>query len=147
MKFDVDFKSGLIRIGGIVALTNLFTFTQKLLGEHEPATRIVDISHELTASWNHYVMTHKEFADNIMIFSSLLVDLSVVYLMLVALFSRGWRTSVAAATVILLRQLCQFTIEFPIPEGLYFQDPYVLFVSCIVHVLWLSCVGCCSMES
>lgn len=23
-----------------------------------------------------------------------------------------------------MRQICQFTVEFPIPEGLYFKDPY-----------------------
>lgn len=121
--FDLDFKTASIRIVGIFVLMKLFATTQQILGEHEPVSRIVDISHEYSAAWNEYILTHPELSDKIMIFSSLLVDLSVAYLGVVSLFSKGWRTGVAASIVILLRQICQFTIEFPIPDGIYFKDP------------------------
>jgi len=120
---DIDYKVASIRMVGIFALMKLFSTTQQILGEHDPVTQIVDISHVYTASWNAYILEHTELATAIMIVSSLLVDLSVAYLGVVSFFSKGWRTGVAAAIVILLRQICQFTIEFPIPEGIYFQDP------------------------
>jgi len=113
----------LVRVAGIAALTYMFIATQHILGAHKPVQRIVDFSHELTESWNLYVRANPIFADQVMIISSLLVDLSVLYLTLASFFAKSWRTAVATATVIIFRQICQFTIEFPIPEGLYFKHP------------------------
>lgn len=86
--FDIDYKVASIRIAGIYALMKLFSTTQQILGTHDPVTQIVDLSHVYTASWNAYILEHKELADGIMILSSLLVDLSVVYLGIVSFFSK-----------------------------------------------------------
>jgi len=103
-------------------LMQFWNITQQLIKQHE-VTQIVDASHVFTEQLNSYIRANPNFADWMLIFSSLLLDISVAYLGIASLLSKGWRTPVATAVVIVLRQICQFTISFPLPEGLYFDNP------------------------
>jgi hypothetical protein len=120
-----------LRILWVVFCLVLWHFTQKLLsrrnvsaGAAMPAA-IADGIHQLTARHHRYLLDHPGVARQLLIFSSLMIDLLGMYLILSAVFGKTFEPFLGLMMVFALRQICQSFCPLPPPEGMIWRDPGV----------------------
>jgi len=106
-----------------VALAIWF-YTQHLLGARPIlAQGIGDGLHQLTSKWNLYFLTHAAAANTLLIFSSALIDLLAVFLLLRWVFGSSVRPFLGLFLLMLLRQVVQAFCALPPPPNMIWHYP------------------------
>ena len=102
----------------------IWFYTQRLLGARPlPAQGIGDGLHQLTAKWNSYLLTHDTAANALLIFSSAMIDLLAVILLLRWLFGTSVRPFLGLFLLMLLRQIVQAFCALPPPPNMIWHYP------------------------
>jgi hypothetical protein len=125
----------LSRIVIAAVLSQIVFYTQTLKGIFQvPVSNIlkgaivvetmVDVTHVYLEPVTIWVSQNEFVANFCTAFTTLLVDYSICYLLVVGIFlSKSWRTLATLFGVLLFRQFCQFLVYFPIPIGIIWKDP------------------------
>ena len=106
-----------------LALAGWF-WSQSLIGARQlPASGIGDWTHVITASANHYLLTHTTAANALLIVSSGVIDLMAVFLLGRWLFQAETRPFLGLVMVLGLRQLMQACVSLPAPPSEIWHNP------------------------
>jgi hypothetical protein len=110
---------------GLVAITlGLWFWSQALIGRRAfPDGRIGDRLLDLTAPAHRFLLENKHWADRLLIFSSLLIDLLGLFIIGLSLFGASVRPFLGMLIVFVLRQICQGLCALPSPENMIWRDP------------------------
>ena len=99
-------------------------YTQAMIAQRPfPQDGLGDRIHELTASWNRYLLAHPRAANSLLIFTSALIDLLGVFLLASAVFGPSLRPFLGLLVLFALRQLCQSLCALPPPKGMIWRAP------------------------
>jgi hypothetical protein len=102
----------------------IWFYTQSLIGARPaPAQGIGDGLHQLTANWNAYLLVHATAANALLIFSSALIDLLALFLMLRWLFGSSVRPFLGLFLLMLMRQIVQAFCALPSPPNMIWHYP------------------------
>jgi len=102
----------------------IWFYTQSLIGARPaPAQGIGDGLHHLTADWNAYLLVHATAANALLIFSSALIDLLALFLMLRWLFGSSVRPFLGLFLLMLMRQIVQAFCALPSPPNMIWHYP------------------------
>ena len=96
------------------ALIGRRAFTQGVIGD-----RLLDA----TAGLNEHLWMHPRRANALLIFTSLVIDLLGVFLVVMAVFGPTVRPFVGLLLLFALRQICQGLCALPAPERMIWRDP------------------------
>lgn len=114
----------LIRIVVIAVALVMWFWTQNLIArKSNDAPGIGDWVHRLTARWNRYFLVHGRKADQMLIVSSLFIDLIGFGLIAGAVFGPSFAPFVAIIIVFTLRQISQACCTLPPPDGMIWRNP------------------------
>jgi len=109
-------------------------FSQKFKGRQTDVPDIEDVFHTFSGDLNQllhdinpkdtsFFATHNSRV-LITAIAQLIVDFSVIYLAITGIvFEEGYQTMASVIVLVLLRQLCQFSVNLPIPHGIFWSDP------------------------
>jgi hypothetical protein len=112
-------RAGLVA-GGLVA----WFWTQALIGKRAfPEGRIGDAILDLTEPLNRRLREQPRLANGLLIFTSALIDLLGIFLVVQAIFGPSARPFIGLLILFGLRQLCQGLCALPCPEGMIWRDP------------------------
>ena len=102
----------------------IWFYTQRLIGARPvPAQGVGDALHQLTASWNVYFLAHAAAANALLIFSSALIDLLALFLLLRWLFGPSVRPFLGLFLLMVMRQIVQAFCALPPPPNLIWHYP------------------------
>jgi hypothetical protein len=102
----------------------IWFYTQGLIGARPaPAQGIGDGLHQLTANWNAYLLVHATAANALLIFSSALIDLLALFLLLRWLFGLSVRPFLGLFLLMLMRQIVQAFCALPPPPNMIWHYP------------------------
>jgi hypothetical protein len=108
-----------------VALSLIAWFwSQRLIGQRRPPEGgIGDAVHDLTRELHARLLAQPKTANAILIGSSLLIDLSGLFVLLLALLGPSLRPFVGLLILFGLRQACQALCSLPAPPGMIWRKP------------------------
>lgn len=113
-----------LRAGLVAASLGAWFWTQSALGKRAaPEGRIGDTLLDLTAPLNRALHERPRLAGGLLIFTSVLIDLLGLFLVLQAIFGPSVRPFVGLLILFGLRQLCQGLCSLPPPEGMIWRHP------------------------
>ncbi len=109
----------------LVAITlGLWFWSQALIGRRAfPDGRIGDRLLDVTAPIHRFLLENKRWADRLLIFSSLLIDMLGLFIIGLSLFGSSVRPFLGMLIVFVLRQVCQGLCALPSPENMIWRDP------------------------
>ncbi len=91
--------------------------------------QIGDLLHDLTASWNTWLNTHRRAASGLLVASSAGIDLFGLFLIGAGIFGPTLRPFLALLLLFAFRQLCQVICALPAPPRMIWFRPLVPFPS------------------
>lgn len=98
--------------------------TQDLIGSRQfPDNQIGDGLLEWTAPINTFLHTNPEWANGLLIASSLVIDCLGVFLLVRSIFGPTLRPFLGLLFLLGLRQICQGLCALPAPAGMIWRDP------------------------
>lgn len=113
----------------LIALMLFFVWhlTQQLISSQKAeisfgSNAILDQSFEFSASINHFLNENKEVSRILLIFMSIEIDLITVLIFVKGIFGRSFKPIIGLVLVMMLRQMSQFFVSFPIPDGMIWFD-------------------------
>src|SRR5262245_61151047 len=127
--------SRLVRLVAVIAGIIARHASQALIG---PARKLVfgtterqpigtggigDGLHQLTASWNGYLVAEQSWADMLLLASSGVIDLLGLFLLGVSILGPSIRPFLGLLILFGLRQVCQVLCTLPPPEGMIWRNP------------------------
>ena len=113
-----------LRAGLVVITLGFWFWSQALIGRRAfPDGRIGDRLLDLTAPIHRFLLANKPWADRLLIFSSLLIDLLGLFIIGLSLFGASVRPFLGMLIVFVLRQVCQGLCALPSPENMIWRDP------------------------
>jgi hypothetical protein len=102
----------------------LWFWTQALIGSRAfPGNSIGDGLHVLTEPAHHYLFTHPDAANALLVASSACIDLLGIFLLGRSIFGPTIRPFLALMMVFALRQACQLVCTLPPPDGMIWRYP------------------------
>lgn len=109
----------------LVAITlGLWFWSQALIGRRAfPDGRIGDRLLDVSAPIHRFLLENKRWADRLLIFSSLLIDMLGLFIIGLSLFGSSVRPFLGMLIVFVLRQVCQGLCALPSPENMIWRDP------------------------
>jgi hypothetical protein len=113
-----------LRVAIVLVGLRLWFGTQSLIGSREfQAEGLVDMLLIWTAPANHFLHTHPVLASQLLIVSSLIIDILGVYLLAASVFGRTIRPFLGLLILFSLRQLCQVLCALPPPPDMIWYQP------------------------
>lgn len=118
----------------VAAGLGLWFFTQSLIGSRalSPGDNVggamlsrTDGLFRLTEPINEYLHAHPEWADRLLIFSSAVIDVLGIGMIVFSIFGRTMRPFIGLLILFALRQLMQVICVLPTPEGMIWRYPGV----------------------
>jgi PAP2 superfamily C-terminal len=102
----------------------IWFYTQRLIGARPvPAQGIGDGLHQLTASWNAYLLAHAAAANGLLIVGSAVIDLLAVFLLMRWLLGPSVRPFLGLFLLMVMRQIVQAFCALPPPPNLIWHYP------------------------
>lgn len=116
---------GFLARGLVVACAlGLWFWTQSLIGARgSTASTLTDSIHLWTQTWNAALWNRPGLADAVLMGSSLYIDAVGLFLLLGGLFGASFRPVLGLVALFFLRQMCQFVVALPAPEGMLWRNP------------------------
>ena len=113
-----------IRIAVVAASLGLWFWTQSLIGARGfPEGGLGDGLHQLTAGVNRWLTEVPARADGLLIMSSLVIDLTGIFLLASSLFGPTIRPFLGLLIIFALRQAMQGLTALPPPVGMIWRHP------------------------
>jgi hypothetical protein len=113
-----------IRGLAIVGALGLWFWTQSLIGARGlPETCVGDGLHQLTSGINQRLADDRRLADGLLILSSLVIDLTGIFLLASSLFGSTLRPFLGLLVIFALRQTMQALTALPPPDGMIWRNP------------------------
>jgi hypothetical protein len=120
----MDLPLWVVRAGLVAITLGLWFWSQALIGRRAfPEGRIGDGLLDLTAPIHRFLLDNPKWADRLLIFSSLLIDLLGLLIIGLALFGSSIRPFLGMLIVFVLRQICQGLCALPSPENMIWRSP------------------------
>jgi hypothetical protein len=114
----------LSRVGLIVLSLGLWFLTQRWISRRPLSfDQIGDRLHQLTQGANEYLNRNAGQANALLIFTSALIDGLGIYLIVSALLGPSLRPFIGLFLLFALRQLCQWAVALPGPQGMIWRHP------------------------
>lgn len=115
----------LIIILFVIVAIWLWFWTQRLVGKkvHTEAHRVFDRVHVWSEPLNRWLNNNSTFANALLIATSLVIDITALFLIGVGIFGSSLRTLLALVIVMAFRQACHFVSSLPTPPGIIWRYP------------------------
>jgi hypothetical protein len=115
-----------VRFAFVVVGVAAWLWTQELLKDRpSPAGGIGDRVLDFLAAPNRYLHDHPDQADYLLIVSTAIINVLVVFLLTMAIFGPTVRPFLGLLVLFGLRQICQSLCALRAPEGIIWRDPGV----------------------
>lgn len=113
----------------IFLLFGFFCFwqiSQYLLSVNTPIQQeIIDESHKMIAGINIFLQNHTNITRIIIIITSLMIDINVLFVCGNSLWKRKYQPLYIIIAGLTLRQICQFFNRLPVPENMIWFHPQI----------------------
>jgi len=116
----------LLNISILLIIYTFWIITQKLLStDVEAKGEIIDRIHncQLISNLNSWFKNNHQLAKYNIIISTLLIDLSLIYMVYDFLFYNNYKVIITLFIGLILRQMCQFINRLPTPKDMIWFDP------------------------
>lgn len=104
---------------------SLWFSTQRLIGKRKHAERLTDKIHNWSAPAHGYLKSHPQVTRNLLVISSAVIDLLGVSLLFLGILGPSSAPLIGLTIVFVLRQLLQFLVILPPPQGMIWHNPGV----------------------
>jgi hypothetical protein len=116
-----------VRVGFVVAGVALWSFSQAKISASKPPPLvhgpIGDRLHTWSTPWHTWLTARCARSNRLLIVTSAGIDVFGIYLLAATIFGSSIRPFIALLIVFALRQLCEYHVSLPAPDGVVWHHP------------------------